>query len=178
MINRTSVDELRPGGLIPSFKLEAATRSGYVSPWDYKGRNNLVLFFLHDARCAACSQRLQELAANYSEYRKLNSEVIAVARDSAENLTELSRQIDLGFPLLSDEDGKVSDSYIGQTEGPVGSSQVNAAVFIVDRWGALFSKEMAPDADSLPKEPEIYDWLSFIEIQCPECFPPEWPEAI
>ena len=27
----------------------------------------------------------------------------------------------------------------------------------------------------LPGETEIRGWLSFIEIQCPECFPPEWP---
>ena len=42
--------------------------------------------------------------------------------------------------------------------------------------GALFSKTMGSEMTDLPTDAEIRGWLSFIEIQCPECFPPEpWP---
>jgi hypothetical protein len=31
------------------------------------------------------------------------------------------------------------------------------------------------DGQVLPKVAEILSWLEFVNSQCPECDPPEWP---
>jgi peroxiredoxin len=163
--------ELKPGNMIPSFRLPGANRLRDIGPWDYKQDKNLVLFFFHSPRCAPCRQLLRDLAKGYPEYSQLNAEVLAISQNGIEELGQLQRELGLPFPLLSDIDGKELSAYLGQAAGRLHQT----AIFVADRWGSLYTKATATDADALPDEAEIREWLSFIEIQCPECFPPEWP---
>ena len=156
--------------MIPLFQLPAVDRPQDLGPWDYKQHNNLVLFFMHSPRCMACRQLLRDLAKGYAEYPQLNAEVLVISRTGIEELRELQRELGLQFPLLSDTDGKVYSAYVGRPAGGLPQT----AVFVADRYGVLYYTATATDADALPGEGEIRDWLSFIEIQCPECFPPEW----
>jgi peroxiredoxin len=166
-----NVQELKPGKIVPYFRLPATDRLKHLGPWDYKQHKNLVLFFFHSPRCMPCHQLLGDLAKGYFEFPQLNTEVLAISQAGIEELGQLQRELELPFPLLSDMGGKVFGTYLGQ----VGSSLPKTAVFIADRYGALYTSATAADADELPSEREIRDWLWFIEIQCPECFPPEWP---
>ncbi|HXG68084.1 MAG TPA: redoxin domain-containing protein [Blastocatellia bacterium] len=167
--------ELQTGKIIPPFKLSAANRAGKVGPWDYKQRKNLVLFYFHGAACAACRELLREFAANYDEYRNLEAEVLAIAKESLAELRQLGQEMNLPFPLLADPEGKVFAAYISQDE--INSHAAPAvAVFVADRYGVLYEAMTAAEADALPDEGEIRGWLEFIEIQCPECHPPEWPQ--
>ena len=171
MVVEVSAQELKPGKMIPLFRLPATDRQQQLGPWDYKQHKNLVLFFFHSPRCAPCRQLLRDLAKGYSEYPNLNTEVLAISQAGIAELDQLQREVGLPFPLLSDTGGKVFNAYVGRGAGILPET----AVFIADRWGALYTRATATDADALPGESEIRDWLSFIEIQCPECFPPEWP---
>lgn len=164
--------EINVDDLIPSFSLPAVNVSGHISPWDYKQHKNLVLIFFRDPGCAPCVRLLRELAASYEEYRQLNAEILAIVSSDLEQLNKLQHELELPFPLLSDPDAGVLNSY---EEGSLVARPV-FGVFITDRWGALFSKTVGSEMDKLPADAEIRDWLSFIEIQCPECSPPErWP---
>ncbi len=164
--------EITAGDLIPSFSLPGVNVSGNIGPWDYKQHKNLVLIFFHDRECTPCRRLLHELAENSEEYRQLNAEILAVACTDLQELSKLQSELDLPFPLLSDPSAAVFASYEEWTKG----SHPVFGVFIADRWGALFTKTVGSDAEQLPGDSEIRDWLSFIEIQCPECFPPEpWP---
>ena len=49
------------------------------------------------------------------------------------------------------------------------------AVYITDRYGEVFGSYRSAGGQALPKLEEILDWLAFINSQCPECEPPEWP---
>jgi peroxiredoxin len=166
-----SVQELKPGKMLPYFQLPATYRLNHLGPWDYKQHKNLVLFFFHNSWCTPCRQLLGDLAKGYFEYSQLNTEVLAISQAGIEELGQLQRELELPFPLLSDIGGKVFGTYLGQ----VGSGLPKTAVFIADRYGALYTSATTADADELPSGREIRDWLWFIEIQCPECFPPEWP---
>ena len=169
MTDATQAREFNPGDLMPLFNLPGVNVSGNVGPWGYKQHKNLVLIFLKDRFCAPCLSLLRELAQNYGAYRDLNAEVLTVMSSDLQAVSELQNELHLPFPLLSDPDGAVFDLY---EEGSEGARRV-FGVFIADRWGALFSKTVSSDTDRLPSDSEIRDWLSFIEIQCPECFPPE-----
>jgi hypothetical protein len=50
------------------------------------------------------------------------------------------------------------------------------AIYITDRFGEVFAAFQTTDLASLPSTDEIIRWLEFIEFQCEECSPPEWPE--
>jgi peroxiredoxin len=171
MAVESNTQELKPGMMIPLFRLPGPNRPQHLGPWDYKQHKNLVLFFFHGLRCAPCQQLLRDLARGYTEYPQLNAEVLAITQAGVEELGQLQRELGLPFPLLSDLDGNVLSAYLGQAAGRL----YETAIFVADRWGSLYTKAIATDADALPGEGEIRDWLSFIEIQCPECFPPEWP---
>jgi len=165
-------EKVKVGGLIPSFSLPAVNVAGKVSLWDYKQHKNLVLIFFREPACQPCMRLLQELAASYEKYRELNAEILVVITTDLEQLTQLKNVLKLPFPLLSDPDAAVLDSYAEEGTG----ARPEFAVLITDRWGALFSKTISREMKDLPAEGEIRDWLSFIEIQCSECFPPEpWP---
>lgn len=164
--------EINAGDVIPPFSLPGVNAPGNISPWDYKQHKNLVLFFFHDRECAPCLRLLRELASSYEEYRQLNAEILAVVGGGLLDLSELQRELQLPFPLLSDPGAAVFASYGGW--GDV--ARPAHGVFIADRWGALFMKTVGSDTERFPSDSEIRGWLSFIEIQCPECFPPEpWP---
>ena len=165
-------EKIKVGGLIPSFSLPAVNLTGNISPWDYKQLKNLVLILFREPVCQPCLRLLRELAARYEEYRQLNAEILIVISSDLEQLSKLQDELKLPFPLLSDFDAVVLDSYWEQDTG----ARPEFGVLITDRWGALFSKTISTEMKNLPAEAEIRDWLSFIEIQCSECFPPEpWP---
>jgi len=165
-------EKIKVGGLIPSFSLPAVNVAGKVNPWDYKQHKNLVLILFREPACQPCMCLLRELATSYEEYRQLNAEILVAISSDLEQLSKLQNELNLPFPLLSDFDGGVLDSYA--EEGA--DTRPEFGVLITDRWGALFSKTISSEMKNLPAEGEIRDWLSFIEIQCSECFPPEpWP---
>ncbi|HEY7913708.1 MAG TPA: redoxin domain-containing protein [Blastocatellia bacterium] len=171
MVVEGNAQELKPGRIIPFFRLPSANRSQDIGPWDYNQHKNLVLFFFHSPQCAPCRQLLLDLARGYPEYAPLNTEVLSISQTGIVELGQLQRELGLPFPLLSDMDGKVFRAYLGHAAG----EPHETAIFVADRWGELYTGATAADADALPGESEIRDWLSFIEIQCPECHPPEWP---
>ncbi len=88
---------------------------------------------------------------------------------------QLAQDLALPFPILSDTDGKVTDLYLKHPE-QIADKTLVVAIFIADRWGAVFStKTIEIDYDK-PVEAEVREWLEFIELQCEECFPSEWPQ--
>jgi peroxiredoxin len=172
---RMHAEELKPGSMIPSFNLPVANRQGCLGPWDYKQRRNLVLVFFHADHCQACRGLLRELSEGYSEFQRLEAEVLAISQAEVETLRQLAHDLGLPFPVLSDRGGRVFDDYFGGHERLRKIAPHGAGVFVADRWGSLFTMKIADRGHSLPGESEIREWLEFIEIQCEECFPPEWP---
>lgn len=165
-------EHAKVGGLIPSFSLPAVNVTGNIGPRDYKQHKNLVLILFRELTCQPCLRLLREFAARYEEYRQLNAEILVIISSDLDQLNKLQDELKLPFPILSDFDAVVLDSYA--EEGT--DARPEFGVLITDRWGALFSKTISHEMENLPAEAEIRDWLSFIEIQCSECFPPEpWP---
>lgn len=162
------------GQLIPDFHLSAVNRDGRVSSWDYKQHRNLVLIFFRSTECLKCKQLLREIAEHYGDYKEKEAEVLAISADELDRLRQLAQDLALPFPLLSDSDGKVTDLYLKHREKV--TEKIDLAIIVADRWGAVFSiKGIEIDHDS-PVEAEIREWLEFIELQCEECFPSEWPQ--
>ncbi|MBD2260014.1 redoxin domain-containing protein [Pseudanabaena sp. FACHB-2040] len=160
---------LNPRDLIPPFELPAVNRSGAVQSWQYKQRKHLVIFFFPGLSCPACCQLLLDFARQYSRYQSVETEILAISSGSLERLQDWLAQAPVPFPVLHDGEGRVLRRYIGPVEEPL-----PVGLFVCDRFGELYTQTIAADANDLPSEPEIRDWAGFIDMRCPECFPPEW----
>lgn len=175
MATETNRAKLSTGDLIPNFCLSAVNRNGQVGPWGYKQHRNLVLIFFRTVECLKCKQLLREISEHYAEYQEKEAEVLAISTDETDRLHQLAQDLALPFPLLSDSDRRVTNLYLKQMEHGGDRAAFEAAIFVADRWGAIFSTRSVEKAQDLPAEAEIREWLEFIELQCEECFPSEWP---
>jgi peroxiredoxin len=91
MAIETAMAKLKPGQIIPAFSLMVANRRERIAPWNYKQRRNLAIFFLHSAERQKCGELLREMAANYGEYQRLETEALAIAPDEIDRLRRLAR---------------------------------------------------------------------------------------
>lgn len=164
---------LSVNGLIPSFQLQAINRDAVISPWDYKQRQSLAILLFHDLTCAACRDLLLNIAHHYSAYRHAETEVLAIATnnhpDTVPSLRQFAEQYAIPFPILWDQQKTLQQAYFGEVAEP---SPVG--IFICDRFCELYMQAVANDADQLPAEAEIRSWVEFVDMECPECFPPSW----
>ncbi len=164
-----------PGGELPSkgrllhdFDLvSAAGQRIWLS--DYRSRLNLVLIFADDR--AETSKLLFETARQHAQIREEQGEVLAVVQQSQEQAAQTKRELALPYPVLVDESGELHRQ-MGATNsrGPTA-----AAVYVTDRFGEVFGLYRTRDGQALPAVADILNWLEFINSQCPECEPPEWP---
>ena len=175
MATETQTAQFSAGQLAPQFRLSAANRDGRLGPSDYKQRRNLVLIFFRSVDCLKCRQLLREIAAHYGEYQQMEAEVLAISADKINHLRQLAQDLELPFPVLMDSDGIVSELHLKQTEQFAETAALDAAILIADRWGAIFARKSVEKDRDLPAEAELREWLEFIEMQCEECFPSEWP---
>jgi peroxiredoxin len=116
------------------------------------------------------TQLLVDAGVRYSEIRNEDAEVLAITRSHA-RAAELRIRLKLGYPVLVDEDSLVYRQ-LGAIEN---TQQPSAAVYVLDRFGEVFGAYRKTAGEPLPNIPEVLKWLEFINAQCPECEPPEWP---
>lgn len=131
---------------------------------DFKGRYNLLLVAARDP----AHPLLDLLAQRQAEITERETVTIAfIASNRNEGLRACQRR---GWPFLAaaDPDGAVTNR-LGIAPGET------AAVCITDRWGEVFFLSEVPGGGETTYVDELLRWLDFVEYQCPECFPSEWP---
>lgn len=153
------------GQRLHAFTLPDATGQP-VQVWQYRQRSNVLLFFHHGRDCAACEAFLHVLAAHLEIYRQEETAVLAIGPDEPASNQQIAARLGHPFPLLSDPAGRV----IAQ------QGLALPALIIADRWGEIWAAWLGGTTHQFPSEQDIVQWLSFIEIQCPECTTIEWTD--
>ncbi len=136
-----------------------------VSLSDYRGRRNLVLVFADDQ--PRTTQLLSQIAPRYQAFKDSEAEVLVIAPPSSQTVDRLQ----LPFPVLLDKDNRVHK----QVGASSRQGQAEAAVYVTDRFAEVFALYRTSDGQVLPTVDDILNWLEFVNSQCPECEPPEWP---
>ena len=131
---------------------------------DYRGRSNLIIIFA--ALSAERSALIGDIAAQYQGIREEQAEVLLV---SPTMLEEPQRPVQLPFPVLMDSDRQHYTEY-----GLQANSAPVSGIFIADRSGELAASYVGSETPNATSG-SILKWLEFINSQCPECEPPEWP---
>lgn len=135
---------------------------------DYRGRANLVVI-LGDERPEA-AKLMSDAANHYAEIKNEEAEVLAIL--PAERLAADAKQrLKLPYPVLADGQGRIHRK-LGAADA---QGHECPAVYVTDRFGEVFGVYRTLDGQRLPSIADILNWLEFVNAQCPECEPPEWP---
>jgi len=148
----------------PSFRLESSQGESVVLS-DYRGRKNLVLFFLVELDCSWCRAALQNFADRQREYQERVAQVLVVVSGPAAQLA-LEEAEAYPSPVLADPEGTARQAYAAILPAPVRDNE--PLVFVLDRYGAPYAALICPEPGDPTLQREILEWLDFIEFQCPE----------
>ena len=156
MVGKAENEGLPVGSPAPDFTLPDANGKP-VSLSDFRGKNVMLVFYPLDWS-PACSDQLSVYQAELDEFKKYNTQVIAISVDSSYSHGAWAAVRDISFPLLSDFDpkGEVARRYqVMRTT--LGFSE--RAVYLIDAQGIIQYKSISPEIYMIPDIYELFEQI-------------------
>ena len=100
---------IEPGQKAPTFTLNDQQGKPHRLS-DYAGRP-VVLYFYPKDDTSGCTREAQDFTALAADYAKSGARVVGVSRDPMKKHEKFITKYDLTVPLVSDEDGRISDAF-------------------------------------------------------------------
>ena len=97
------------GKKMPKFKA-SATSEKEISSADFENKNLVIYFYPKDST-PGCTTEGQDFRDNYKKFKKLNTEILGVSRDSIKSHENFKAKQSFPFELLSDPDEKVCKAF-------------------------------------------------------------------
>ena len=122
----------------PSFSLYDQD-GNVVSLSDFYGKK-VVLYFYSRDNTPGCTRQAQTFAAAYEEFKKLNTVIIGVSKDSTVSHVKFAQKHSLPFILLSDPElNAIKNYHVWQEKKMYGkvSMGVVRTTFIIDENGII-----------------------------------------
>lgn len=157
----------RPGFMIRDFTL-VSSRGESVRFSSFRGSSNLVVMFL--GYSDAMRIFLEDVARHAGAFEEEDTIVVAVLPYGPEESKSATAKCS---PLIVLHD-KTHAVYrlSGATDD---NGRLAPLVYLTDRFGEIAATYVAPGHSMPPSIQEILSALEFVNHQCPECEPPEWP---
>ena len=155
------------GALFPDTTLPLAS-GGSLSIDSLRVRFDLVILMLGaGAIDPAAARLLDELAPARSAIEAEEGRVLAVrVSDQGAAFNDWRWP----FPLLLDAGGRFH-ARVGAVDA---AGEPRASLFVTDRYREIYIATHPGQADWPGTADDVLQWLTFVNIQCPECNPPEW----
>ena len=102
-------ERLTSGDDAPAFTLQDSTGNN-VSLTDFRGRN-VVVYFYPAASTPGCTKEACDFRDNIASLQGAGYDVVGISPDPLPKLVKFAEKEELNFPLLSDEDHSVAESY-------------------------------------------------------------------
>jgi len=144
---------LQVGDLAPDFTLPA-TSDEPICLNSYRGKKNVVLAFYPFDWSPVCSLQLPGIQENLPQFKALNAVILGISVDSRHSHKALAEHLGLEFPLLSDYDKQVCQTYRVLSEGGF----AERALFVVDRQGVIRYVHVNPIGE-VPDNKPVLDVL-------------------
>ena len=103
-----SNEQLKIDDKAPIFEAESTMKK--ISLTNYKGKY-LVLYFYPKDATPGCTVQANEFTELYDKFQEIDTEVIGVSRDSMTSHHNFCEKENIIFPLISDTDAKLCESY-------------------------------------------------------------------
>lgn len=129
---------LAVGKKAPNFLLPSTTGQ-MVALKDLKD-SFIVLYFYPKDDTPGCTTEACDFRDNFNKLKKEGVVVLAVSRDSLKSHEKFAAKHDLNFPLLSDEEGKVTEAYGVWVEKSMYGKKymgIERATFLIDPSGKI-----------------------------------------
>jgi len=97
------------GKKCPSFNGECTSNKN-LSNKDFIGKNLIVYFYPKDST-PGCTTEGQDFRDKYKDFKKLNTEILGVSRDSVKSHENFKEKQSFPFELLSDPDESMCKSF-------------------------------------------------------------------
>ena len=161
-----------PGGsgrLFPDATLP--TLDGERLPLDrYRGRAPLVLLMLGDGDITEPGPGTALLEMLTQTRREIAADGGALLAITASDLETAEGAWRWPFPLLLDHEGALHRR-VGAVDD---AGRPTLTLFITDRFREIYANLRPEQAGWPASGSDVVEWLTFVEIQCPECNPPEF----
>jgi len=125
--------ELRVGDIAPDFELEDQNGKK-VRLSRYRGKKNVLLAFFPFAFSPVCTNELGELKEKEEPIMKLDTQILAASVDSTWTQKAFAKDLEVGFPILSDFGKKAVPLYGALYED---RGFAKRSVFVVDKEGKV-----------------------------------------
>lgn len=102
--------EAKIGSLAPDFKL-VATNGQEISLTDYRGKSNVIVFFIRETSCIQCRIHVAQLGRMYDQFREAGTEIIVILGEGIDKSKKYAENLKLPFPILTDPDRVVYHLY-------------------------------------------------------------------
>jgi len=126
------------GKKCPAFKAEA-TNSQIISNSSFIGKNFVIYFYPKDST-PGCTSEGQEFRDNFELFKKMNTEILGVSRESIKSHENFKSKQNFPFELLSDPDEKVCKAFdVMKLKSMYGREYigVDRSTFIIDISGKI-----------------------------------------
>ena len=97
------------GKKCPKFNAECTSGITYSNK-DFDGKNLVIYFYPKDST-PGCTSEGQEFRDNYKQFKKNNTEILGVSRDTIKSHENFKEKQSFPFELLSDLDEKVCNAF-------------------------------------------------------------------
>jgi peroxiredoxin Q/BCP len=123
------------GAAAPNFKLQDQTGKWHALS-DYKGKW-VVLYFYPKDNTPGCTTQACEFRDNIFAYRELGAVILGVSVDNVESHKAFAEEQNLPFPILADDEKKVTASYGTLTKYLGMMEMARRDTFIIDPQGRV-----------------------------------------
>ena len=129
------------GKKCPKFSAEA-TSEQVISNQTYKDKNVVIYFYPKDST-PGCTIEGQEFRDNYKKFKKCNTEILGVSRESIKSHENFKSKQNFPFELLSDPDEKVCKAFdVMKMKSMYGKQYmgVDRSTFLIDEKGRVIKE--------------------------------------
>lgn len=126
------------GKKCPSF-IGDCTSGHSLSNKDFDGKN-LVIYFYPKDNTPGCTSEGQDFRDNYKIFKKLNTEILGVSRESIKSHENFKLKQSFPFELLSDPDEKVCNKFdVMKLKSMYGKQYIgiDRSTFLIDSKGKV-----------------------------------------
>ena len=134
----TKMSELAEGDPAPALDLPV-DGGGHISSADLAGKPYVVYFYPKDDT-PGCTKQAIGFSCIYDQFKAAGVEVIGVSKDSVASHGKFRKKHDLAFPLGSDAEGQVVESFGAWVEKSMYGRKymgIDRSTFLVDKDGRI-----------------------------------------